>query len=762
MRISAFAAFVVFATVSAVAGESLPLARGRVWARDPSALVAGGEGGTYVVRHTGRRDWAVNALLSRKVSPGDAFRFACRVRRNGTTGGCGPSVVLKDAKGAVISWSYGKATVSGEVAETRFMIPEGGASLEARIVGSGPCDVEISALEFEFLGNRFCGGCEGARLESPALRLVLGRRGDLEVTDIRNGRVYRTVPRRTAPTLVSVRKEALTLVAEFVDPESLRTYRGVFAAEKDRPEFLVTVEAEGPMRAAISYPMPFATVPGERLIIPMNEGISYPVDDPDVRDMSLITYGGHGVCMSFFGVQDDATGAGHMAIFETPDDAAVAVERDRETKLLTVNPSWHDQKREFGYPRKVRYVFFDRGGYVAMAKRYRAYAKEIGKFKSFVEKVKERPNVDRLLGAVNIWTWDGNKAAFAEEIRAAGIDRFLWSGGGNAEEVTALSKMPDVLVGRYDVYQDVYRPDQLRKLGWKRGSNTEAWPHDVVWNSADSNDWRHAWGVKAKDGEWTYCAMMCDKAAPAYERRNVAEELKTKPFNTRFIDTTVASPWQTCWNPAHPMTRSDSRHWKMELLRILGDEFKLVVGSETGHDASVPYCDYYEGMLSLGPYRVPDSGRKMSEIWTNVPPRVAKFQLGESYRLPLWELVYHDCVCAHWYWGDYNNKLPSLWDKRDLFNVLYGTMGMFMMNRRQWKEDKDRFVKSFRMTSPVARATGMSEMLDHRILSADRTVQRSRFADGTVVTVNFGATPYRLEDGSELPGMSHRVTSSGK
>ncbi|MGN1366887.1 MAG: GTPase HflX, partial [Victivallis vadensis] len=103
------------------------------------------------------------------------------------------------------------------------------------------------------------------------------------------------------------------------------------------------------------------------------------------------------------------------------------------------------------------------------------------------------------------------------------------------------------------------------------------------------------------------------------------------------------------------------------------------------HDAAVPYCDYFEGMLSLGNYRVPDSGRHLEQIWTNVPPRVAKFQVGAAYRLPLWELVYHDCVCAHWYWGDYNNKLPSLWDKRDLFNVLYGTMGMYYYLERDWE-----------------------------------------------------------------------------
>ena len=110
-----------------------------------------------------------------------------------------------------------------------------------------------------------------------------------------------------------------------------------------------------------------------------------------------------------------------------------------------------------------------------------------------------------------------------------------------------------------------------------------------------------------------------------------------------------------------------------------------------------------------------------------------------------------------WYWGDYNNKLPTLWDKRDLFNVLYGTMGMYLFNAKQWEADKDRFVRSYRVTSPVARKTGYSEMLDHRILSADRLVQRTTFADGTVVTVNFGETPFALPEGGTLAAGGYLV-----
>ena len=139
---------------------------------------------------------------------------------------------------------------------------------------------------------------------------------------------------------------------------------------------------------------------------------------------------------------------------------------------------------------------------------------------------------------------------------------------------------------------------------------------------------------------------------------------------------------------------------------------QLVTGSETGHDAAVPFRALLRGDDEPGPYRVPDAGRDMARIWTNAPERVVKFQLGHQYRLPLWELVYHDCVVAQWYWGDYNNKLPMLWDKRDLFNVLYATPPMFMFDRALWEENRARFVQSYRNICPLVRRVGYSEMTD--------------------------------------------------
>jgi hypothetical protein len=64
--------------------------------------------------------------------------------------------------------------------------------------------------------------------------------------------------------------------------------------------------------------------------------------------------------------------------------------------------------------------FFDKGGYVAQAKCYREYAKKAGLFKTLEQKKAENPNVDLLIGAANIWNFEGGKVALCQEMKAAG------------------------------------------------------------------------------------------------------------------------------------------------------------------------------------------------------------------------------------------------------------------------------------------------------------------------------------------------------
>ncbi len=710
------------------------------------------------VEHPSDKDWSVQQAESLQVEPGEIYELKGKLRVQGE-GDATLCVILYDEDNKALSWTFGGRTVNSakdwQAVRSRFLVPAQGATIVARVIGVGPTTVWADDLSLRRVGNL-------ADLRGADLPKSVAARNDLiEVRFDTASAAFTLIDRRTGEEREQKPADGVAVLAaeevsgrlslRLLEPSEMHELDVTVELVEDTPEVVIEIASTGNMETALAFPAPFESKPGEFLILPVNEGISYPVDDESLPEMSFYLYGGHGLCMGWYGSTD--TKRALLTLVETPDDATVRL--PRADGRLVLAPHWQPQKGQFGPPRRIRYTLFDSGGYVAMCKRYRRYAKEIGLLKTLAQKRDANPNVDKLVGAVNVWSFGPRGPEMCRQMQASGIDRILWSARSKPDEIDAMNAM-GVLTSRYDIFQDCMNPANFDKLRGLHGDWTsDAWPDGIMIDAR--GDWIRGWRVKGKDGEMYPCGVLCDRLAPDYARRRIPPELETHAYQCRFIDTTTASPWRECYSDTHPLTRSESRHWKMELLRVMSEELDLVTGSETGHDAAVPYVHYFEGMMSLGPYRVPDAGRRMLEPWDEVPERVAKFQTGHYYRLPLWELVYHDCVVAQWYWGDYNNKLPKLWDRRDLLNTLYGTPPMFMFNSKIWEENRDRFVKSYETIAPVARTTGYREMLSHEWLTGDHAVQQTRFVGDLVVTVNLGDKPYTMPDGKPLAPLAHHV-----
>ena len=440
--------------------------------------------------------------------------------------------------------------------------------------------------------------------------------------------------------------------------------------------------------------------------------------------------------MPWSGVIDPATGEGAMTILLTPNDADVLYKM--EDGLLTFQPRWEPSHQAFGYYRRLLLSYSNAGGFVSMAKRYRAYAKDAGLVKTLAAKKAENPNVDRLIGAVNIWNWDMEPLTICKEMKQMGFDRVLWSRGGTASEIKAIANL-GYLPGRYDIYQDVWDP--AHSLSWQP---TEGWPEDLV--IEPNGDWMKGWSHPDKhpDGTitWYQGGVINSQRALTRAKKKIPEDLAKIPYLARFIDTTTASPFREDYSPVHPLSRGQDRAYKMALLDFCSKDMKLVTGTETGIDPSVPVVEYYEGMMSLGPYRLPDSGTFMMD-YQKPTSDFLKYQVGSRYRIPLWELVYHDCTVAQWYWGDASNKAPEVWDQRDLLNILYGTAPLLMFDKARWAKEKDRSLQTYKNVCEWVRKIGYDEMVSHADLTPDHTVQKTTWSSGRSVIVNFGSTDFQ-------------------
>ena len=196
-------------------------------------------------------------------------------------------------------------------------------------------------------------------------------------------------------------------------------------------------------------------------------------------------------------------------------------------------------------------------------------------------------------------------------------------------------------------------------------------------------------------------------------------------------------------------------------MRSLG----LVTGGEHGRWWAVPQLDYIEGMMSGGSTSWPAGylrrPKSKDESFTAPNGRpypkweeYARWGIGHEYRVPLWELVFHDCIITTWYWGDSSDFLliaaPEITAKKDAFNILYGSMQMMWANKEgSWVNDKEMFLRTYRNVCRMHEAVATAEMLSHEFITPDRAVQRTRFLDGTEAVVNFGERPYQVKVGGK-------------
>jgi hypothetical protein len=458
------------------------------------------------------------------------------------------------------------------------------------------------------------------------------------------------------------------------------------------------------------------------------------------------------------GLVDLEKGLGYALIVETPDDGVLECKHYRvgERELVAPQVGWWGQKGRFAYPRQIIYRFVAQGGYVAIAKAYRAYAKEKGLLVTLREKAKRNPNLRKLFGAADVWgVWGVDYTRFVQEAKLLGVDKLILHGTAPREAMQQAVEA-GYLTSEYDNYTDILPADGEQKID----SN-----HDILPDSA----------VLQADGKrmtaWrTMQGLQYMKRCPALWLRTaqkvIPTALKEHPFLARFIDVTTAEGLYECYDPKHPLTRTAKRECGQNLLayvRSLG----LVVGGEHGIWWAVPHQDYMEGMMSSYQFSWPaghlirpqSKEQRFTDPWGNqLPPwsEYEKWGIGHQYRIPLWELVFHDCVVSTWYWGDSSDWLlkadPEITERKDLFNILYGTIPLMWLDPQgAWNSDRQRFLRTFRLTSKLHEAIAAQEMLSHEFLSPDRAVQRTRFADGTVCVVNFGEQPYTLQVGN------HRV-----
>lgn len=534
-----------------------------------------------------------------------------------------------------------------------------------------------------------------------------------------------------------------------------------------KPELIFTVTPEdgaAPMTGSVSEIIGFIVPDQEGSLIAADysAGHLYQLNQEPFLRTTMSTASE----LPFICMLDMASGNGYGLIVDTPEDGSYSFIKVPHGEGTTRVPElkWLPTMKTFGArQRQYRFVFVAAGGYVSIAKTWREWAQEHGYVVTLKEKARHNPNVHRLMGAADIWA--GNNATFPPSAKSYGINKLLINGQCAPEH---MQKMVDLgyLPGKYDIYTDVYNDkpeDQIDAL-------SAPIPGHIV---------------QKENGEKMVAWIPFDKSRTSYKRcpalildaakRVIPPDLERYPYLARFLDVTSAEGLYECYHPDHPISRMEKRQHSENIFAYFGNwepgNLNLVAGGEQGKWWCARDLHYLEGMQSGGNYSWPAGHLRRPKTkeddtrGTGVPTdrfytRYEVYGIG-TRRVPLWDLVFHDCISSTWYWGDTTDFLieaaPEVTPRKDALNVLLASMSTFWINKGTWTHDRGSFLRSYFHTTKVHEVLGMEEMLSHRFLSPDRYLQQTDFADGSSIVVNIANEPRDIV----LKGRQYRLCPNG-
>lgn len=361
---------------------------------------------------------------------------------------------------------------------------------------------------------------------------------------------------------------------------------------------------------------------------------------------------------------------------------------------------------------------------------------------------------------------DGLSVKLLERFAESGLDR-LWLGADSWQDgfrhPTAVAKAKELgyLIGPYDSYHSIHHPDE--KDTWETAQFDLSLYETGGIVNADGTKNR---GFKKKGYHLSPIV-----AQPYVEDRvNGIVTQMPADFNTWFIDCDAYGELFDDYSALHPATQLDDMNARLERMAWIRDTHDMVIGSEGGSAYAAATIHFAHGMtVPVIGWGDPDMKTKTSPYYVGGywPPEgpaihIKQVPLKSEYlyhyydprfRLPLYQIVFHDSVIATHHWGSGSLKFENAIETLALLELLYNVPPLYHLNMAEFSKHKAWIEKHYAFFSPLHRQIGGQTMTDFEWLSDDQLVQRTEFGDTLELLANFGADVFEYE-GVMIPGKS--------
>jgi hypothetical protein len=712
---------------------------GNWWSRDGKAgatiVSSPVNSGTKALQlnYTGSLDWSFPVNKQYTVNTGDQIELSAWVNAVSVGSSSQLSVELLNANGTVTNWIFGAcafSTTGGQFIQFKksFIVPLNVSKIVPRLEGYGPNNFAVDDISMVLLGNQF-GPDNLYSIENDSLKAVIYYPSlKISVLNKVNNKTYTLNPlyEYSISSVDTSSSNQMVLQTTHLINKTDLTIK--FSVSGNSLDINLVGDSSAILENNLNFPGAIASNQDDYLVIPRATGLIWPVNK-NYFSSSFAFYDWKST-MSFIGVTN--LNSGYMIVSDDPWDTEAMLNRSGVSALISPEIVHHSAKGIWSYDRNLHYVFVNKG-YNEMCQWYRKFAETKGYLKTLDEKAVENPNIERLKGAVDFWVINmGMSQNDARNFIQYGLDRAIISLSGYETSLPILIdtlNSKGFLTSEYDIFTDVWPGDIHPEWGYRR----TGYPEDVIIKK-DGN-YQEGW-LAFVSGNPFQGYVICSQTHSDYVNSMFPVELAVNHFNGRFIDVEMASGLKECYSEVHPVSRKTDAIARFDALNTVKNKYSLVTGVEEARDFAFPVSDYGEGTMSIFPQVT--SGYSWASPIDTIGNYYGQNNLNPVTRVPLHGLVYHDVHIPTWYTGDGVSKVPSFWDDKDLFNILYATMPLFMPpNRAYWNLNLEKFLTSYHLISSINRKVGFEQMTLHSFLSTDKKIQQTFFSNGWEITVNF-------------------------
>lgn len=326
---------------------------------------------------------------------------------------------------------------------------------------------------------------------------------------------------------------------------------------------------------------------------------------------------------------------------------------------------------------------------------------------------------------------DGVSPRLVRELIAAGFDR-LWLGSGSWDgflrrpETVAVAREHGYLIGPYDSYHSIHSPSEPDT--WQTAQfDAELYDQGAI----TDGDGEKRRGFRQKGH------LLSPLAAQPWVERRVTPLMAAFGANSWFIDCDGFGQYFDDYSPAHRAI-----HFAHGVMTP-----SLSWGDAAMKDRQSPFF--------VGAYHPPEA----PAIFFKPIPLQEKFHrhyFDPRFRLPLFQVVFHDSVVATHHWGSGSFKFRDETATTRLMELLYSVPPLWHLNREEFARRRTDLQSSYRQFSPLQRELALLPLTAFRWLTPDRRVQQTVFGDRIELTANFGPETHP-NPAAPIPSRSLRV-----